>query len=136
LFPSGYRISLNKALKDTTQIDATMQAIINEIDNMENGDVMPPVHYNDIPFRFREKIIDTHMFLRDKFKADGAFDKKKARMVFNGSQQNIADVGDTASPTVNPMSINTVFSYAATEPKYIISLIDFDYAFLLKALQE
>jgi flagellar basal body rod protein FlgC len=118
------------------RIEATMQAIENEIDNMETGDVMPPVHYKDILVDYGEKIVNTHMFLKDKFKADGAFDKTKARMVYDGSNQDYDEVGDTASPTVNPIAIMTKMNYAASHPEVVISLIDFDYALLLQAVQE
>jgi hypothetical protein len=130
----GYKTSLNKALKDKKNIESTMQAINNEIDNMETRKVMKPVRYSDIPIKYRKNIIDLHMFLKDKFKADGSFDKKKGRMVFNGKLQNVADVGDAASPTVNPISLMTLLQYAATYRKHIISTIDFDYAFLLKSI--
>ena len=97
-----YRTSLQKALKQKDRLPFTLDAVHLEIDNMEKGNVMPPVHYKDIPIAFRDKIIDLFMFLKDKFKANGSFDKTKARMVAQGNDQDIEEVGDTTSPTVKP----------------------------------
>ena len=57
-------------------------------------------------------------------------------MIRDGSQQNIADVGDTNSPIVNPTSIKIVFNYAAIHRNYVMSTIDFDYAFLLQLMKK
>ena len=77
---NAYRMSLNKALKQTDRIDSILHAIEDEIDNMERGKVMPPVHYRDIPLNYRDKIIPLHMFLKDKYLSTGEYDKTKARL--------------------------------------------------------
>ena len=124
----AFRMSLQKVLKQTDRIDSVLEAIEGEIDNMEKGDVMPPIHYNQI-------LIFTYMFLKDKYKSNGEYDKAKARLVANGSQQNVADVGDTTSPTVNPITVMVLLNYAASQKEIKISAYDFKHAFLIPHVQ-
>jgi len=131
----AFRMSLQKALKQTDRIDSVLEAIEGEIDNMEKGNVMPPIHYNQIPAQSRDEIIDLHMFLKDKYKSNGEYDKAKARLVANGSQQNVADVGDTTSPTVNPITVMVLLNYAASQKEIKISAYDFKHAFLIPHVQ-
>jgi len=130
-----YRMSLQKALKQKDRLGATLNAIDLEIENMENGNVMPPIHFKDIPTEKRSQIIDLFMFLKDKFKANGDFDKTKARLVAQGNTQDIETVGDTNSPTVNPITVMTMLNYIATNPSYIVSAHDIKHAFLLPSVQ-
>jgi hypothetical protein len=60
---------------------------------------------------------------------------KLVLLVADGSQQNIAEVGDTASPTVNPISVNVALNYAASNKHYLISAHDCKHAFLLPAVE-
>jgi hypothetical protein len=53
------------------------------------------------------------MFLKDKFKANGEFDKKKARMVLNGNLQKPEEVGETEAPTVNPITVKIQLALTA-----------------------
>ena len=128
---SVYRMSLQKALKQPGRIESVSKAIEGEIDNMENGKVVPPVHYKDIPPESRDAVIDLHMFLKDKFKSNGSFDKTKARLVFDGSKQTVDQVGDTTSPTVNPISVFVILNFAACHSDYLLSAYDFKFAFLI-----
>ncbi len=60
-----------------------------------------------------EKAIPVHMFFTFKTKADGSFDKIKARMVANGDQQDQSTIEETFSPTVNAMCVFIIISIAA-----------------------
>jgi hypothetical protein len=59
------------------------------------------------------------MFLKDKYKADGSFDKTKSRFVVNGNKQDLESVGSTNSPTVNPITVLTLLNVAASKDYYI-----------------
>jgi hypothetical protein len=100
---------------------------------MERGNVMSPIQYRDIPISYRNNIIPLHMFLKDKYLSTGEYDKTKARLVADGSRQDIAEVGDAASPTVNPISVNVSLNYAASNKSYLISAHDCKHAFLLNS---
>jgi hypothetical protein len=62
-----------------------LDAIDQEIENMEKSNVMPPIHFKEIPREHQNKIIDLFMFLKDKYKTHGDFDKTKARLVAQGN---------------------------------------------------
>jgi hypothetical protein len=53
------------------------------------------------------KILRSHMFLVEKYLADGAFDKIKARLVADGRDQDATMYPNKASPTV---AIHSVFT--------------------------
>nr|GEW99616.1 ribonuclease H-like domain-containing protein [Tanacetum cinerariifolium] len=60
-------------------------------------------------------IVRCLMLFRHKFHADGSLSRYKARMVANGSSQQIGiDCDESFSPVVKPTTIRTVFSLALT----------------------
>jgi hypothetical protein len=107
-----------------------LESIYAEIENMESMEAMKPILYSDIPSEFRHQIIASHMFLKDKYKGDGSFDKTKARLTVNGDQQDPETINDTTAPTVNPISVNVLLSIAAARPQYKLSAHDIKTAFL------
>lgn len=126
----AYRISLRRALKDKQRRRSALEAVHGEIKNMEDGSVVDFVRRSHIPVKERKHIIPAHMFLTDKFKADGAFDKVKARLVANGDRQNPDTVGDTYSPTVNQISVFTQLNLCAATGAHL-SAYDIKGAFLV-----
>jgi hypothetical protein len=54
------------------------------------------------------EVLRSHMFVVDKFKANGDFDKTEARIVANGSTQNPAAYPNKPSPTLVVHSLFTV----------------------------
>jgi len=126
----AYRISLRKALKDKERVASTIKAVNDEIENMENNSVGKFVQFTDIPAHLRPDIVPAHMFLKDKYKADGSFDKVKARMVAGGNARDPDSIGETFAPTVNPMSVFTQLQITVAR-KYELSAYDIKGAFLL-----
>lgn len=126
----AYRMSLKQALQDPTRRMSTLQAAEAEIHSMENGDVSIMVHYRDIARDKRHLIVPAHMFIKDKHKADGSFDKTKARLVANGDRQHPDSVGETFSPTVNQISVFSLLNIAAANGSEL-SAYDIKSAFLV-----
>jgi hypothetical protein len=131
----AYRLSLKKALLDKQRRASTLAAIASEIRNMEDADVATMVHYRDIPDNERKNVVPAHMFIKDKYKADGSFDKVKARLVGNGDRQHPDTVGETFSPTVNPISVFTLLNVAACNGT-VLAAYDIKGAFLLTPMTE
>lgn len=127
------RLSVRKALADSIRRKSTLKAIEDEILNMVNMKVGRPTRYRDIPKKYRKNIIPAHMFLKDKYKADGSFDKTKARMVAGGNFQDPDMVGDTYSPTVNPISVFTQLQITCSKQQ-LLSAYDVKGAFLLASV--
>ena len=104
---------------------------------MINNNVFDPINYNDIPKEYKGKVNLVHMFLKDKFKANGEFDKKKARMVLNGNLQKPEEVGETEAPTVNPITVKIQLALTALNgSKNLLSAYDIAGAFLIAKVKE
>jgi len=102
---------------------------------MEKNRVCIPVRLKTIAKEHRAHIIPVHMFLKDKFKANGAFDKTKARMVAGGNHQDADLVGDTFAPTVNPISVFTQLQITVAK-QHLLSAYDIKGAFLLSRVKD
>jgi len=130
---AAFRLSIRMALKQKERYNATVQAIHDEIGNMVNNKVMKVIRFRDIPKEIRRTkggIIQLFPFIKDKFKADGTFDKSKCRLVANGGDVDMTKIGETFSPTVNPISVMTQLNIAAKD-KAELAAYDVKGAFLL-----
>ena len=125
-----FKLSIRKALSDKEKYKQAPTSIYDEIDNMEKNKVMKSIMFRDIPRDSRGSIIPVHMFIKDKYRSDGSFDKVKARLVANGDRVPPDLVGETMSPTVNPISVMTQINLAAVSGS-LIAAYDIKGAFLL-----
>jgi hypothetical protein len=130
-----YRISLGEAFKDKSKLDMTNKACRDELKSLiETTKAFKPIKFRDIPKQWYKHIINGHMFFKDKYHADGKFERRKARYVINGNEQLVFTIGETHSPTVLPSSLNTVLSIGAHNPETEMDGIDVDTAFLLSIM--
>ena len=76
-------------------------------------------------------MIRCSVFIKEKFKPDGVFDKLKARLVAGGHLQDktIYSDNETSSPTVSTSSVFMVAAIAAKEKRHVAT-IDFTGAYL------
>jgi hypothetical protein len=74
-------ISLQRAMK--TMPDKAKPAILAELKQLKEMKVLEPVKYDELTAIARKACIYAFLFLKDKFKADGTFDKFKGRLVAN-----------------------------------------------------
>jgi hypothetical protein len=86
MFAATYRLSVRQALEGEYK-EETKEAIKDEIQNMLNYKVGHYVHWSNIPAAERSNILLAFMFIKHKTKPDGTYDKTKARIVGDGSQQ-------------------------------------------------
>jgi len=128
-------MSLKQALKQEGRREAVQKSIDAEIDNLEQPGVLKAVRYQDIPKEAKKDIINAYMFHKEKFKADGSFDKDKCRIVLLSNQRDPNTIGDSHSPTVNPISVMTQINLACTK-KSLIAAYDIKGAFLLTPVEE
>jgi hypothetical protein len=76
-------------------------------------------------------ILTCHLFLAEKFLADGRFDKMKARLVSHGNYQDRADFPDRSSPTVAIQLVMMVLAaFAGQMDMYKVCKIDVKGAFV------
>ena len=104
-------------------------AIKAEIVNMLKKQVFEPVRVSDLSRQERKSIIRSSIFLKEKFKPNGAFDKLKARLVADGSMQDRNIYESMTSPTVATMSVMCLLAISAMQ-KRRISTIDIGSAYL------
>ena len=77
-----------------------LPAIAKEIKQMLDKAVWKPMHWERLSVEQRKSMISSSMFLKEKFYADGNFEKLKARLVAGGHLQDRQMYQDISSPTV------------------------------------
>jgi histone deacetylase 1/2 len=76
------------------------------------------------------KILNSHMFVVDKYLTNGSFDKMKARLVADGRDQDVEMYPDKSSPTVAVHLVFTALGLASSKPWWIVVKIDIKGAFI------
>ena len=119
-------ISLRKGL--ALNPTRTLQAATKEIRNIIAYNTLAPLPSN---IRAPKQPIPTFIHLTEKFKADGSFDKHKARFIAGGDRQDKTayNIEDTSSPTVSTTCLFTTIAIAAKEKRHIVS-VDYVAAYL------
>ena len=110
-----FTTQLSKALK-VRGVQA-YDAAYREMSSLVDKRVFHPINISDVPPG--TKIINSFMFLVDKFKADGTYDKTKARTVGNGAQQDKELYEEKSSPTCRLTNLHTVLCIASIERRYV-----------------
>jgi hypothetical protein len=111
------KMSLAKALKDRARLPEILKSIHAEIENLMLPGVQKALHYLSIPKALRKEIINTFLFHKVKFNADGVFEKDKCRIVALSNQRDHNSIGETTAPTVNPVSVFATLNKAAADFK-------------------
>jgi hypothetical protein len=104
----SYREAVNHA-GDKKLIDNALLAEVKD-------NILPcgyAVDIRSISKEARRGILNSFVFMKDKWLSNGVFDRWKARLVCNGSQQCVEKVGDTFAPTVNTISVNLMLQALA-----------------------
>ena len=85
--------------------DKAVDATLKECQQLVDTDSIDPVHLKDLTDDEISAIIPSKFFLREKFFADGNFEKLKGRIVGGGHKQDRTKFGDLYSPTVSTTSL-------------------------------
>lgn len=117
--PCIFNISVREAVRKhgTT----ATESIRKELQQMEDKEVWEPLTLDTLRERPGKKIA-SKMFLKEKFKADGSFEKLKSRFVAGGHQQDRTIYDDLSSPAVSMTSLFIILAIAATEKRCVISV--------------
>jgi hypothetical protein len=109
--PSCFAV-VTKVSQKQWQQEQARKAINKELIQLfEELEAIVPIKRQDIPKDVT--ILNSHMFLINKYDADGEFEKVKARLVADGRNQDPAMYPNKSSPTVAIHSIFTVLGMAA-----------------------
>lgn len=133
----NYRISMKKGLQ--LYGEEAEKSIHAEIMAMEKKKVFTPVNHQSLSYSQKIKAIRSFMFLKEKFKPDGEFDKLKSRLTANGKTQNREEVeqmfGNTSSPTISTSSLMSILAIAKSESRNLAT-IDVKNAYLNANLED
>jgi hypothetical protein len=113
-------LSYKKGLKKHGR--RAMEAAEKELRQMVDQEVWEAVNLTTLPVNKRNKIIRSFMFLKEKFKPDGSFDKLKMRLVAGGHMQEKVDMEITSSPTVSLAAVFIIFAYAVKNRFTVVSV--------------
>jgi len=113
-------VSVQKAL--SLYGNDASESIKKELKQLIDKGVFKPVRKADLTNDERKRAIRSLMFLKEKFKPSGAFQKLKARLVADGSRQDRTIYTDSSSPTASVPALFTVFGIAAAEGRDVASL--------------
>jgi histone deacetylase 1/2 len=108
--------------------DRALGSIIEECNQMHKKNVFRPVK----PDSTMKRPIRSFLFLKEKFTADGLWDKLKSRLVAGGNFQDLSEYNifeDVTSPTASVSSLFMVAAIAAKEHR-IVRVIDITGAYL------
>jgi hypothetical protein len=133
----AYKTYVKQALSiNNPRREAAQHAIFKELQQLYDMKVFDTIKFKDIPFNYRNQIISSILFLKDKYLANGDFEKTKARLAARGDQQINNLFNETiSSPTVNSLSINIILSLAV-QLKCYIKVSDVPGAFLHATLKD
>lgn len=131
------RISMRQAIKDPNpeRAKAATTAMVEELTQLIDTGTFDPKLYSTLDAAQRRRVIPSHMFFKDKFFADGRFQKLKARLVAGGNFVDTSLVGDISSWTVNPITVMMMLNLAAMTQLKILT-VDVKGAFLIPELTE
>jgi hypothetical protein len=116
-----FSITVKQALKDPTKSLPAIEAIDHELLQMVQMEVFHPIYRHEEAGL--KKPIRSHMFLREKYDAEGTFEKLKARLVGGGDMQSRNEVlhEDVSSPTAAMPFMLCVGSIAAKEKRHVVT---------------
>ncbi len=104
-------MSVTKALKKCAS--KSKPAILAELQQMLDKDVWEKINKANLNKRQLRAMIRSSMFLKEKFNANGKFNKMKARLVAGGDGQNKELYENISSPTVANESVFMLLALAA-----------------------
>jgi hypothetical protein len=121
----------NMTLRAATALrgPAAMESAALELRSMMEMDALEPVDASTLTREEYAKVLPSHLFLKEKHDANGAFVKLKSRLVGGGHRQDRSDYENLSSPTVRTQSVFLALNEAAME-KRAVSTIDIKGAYL------
>ena len=121
--------------KDKELVKKGLEAINKERNNLLENKVIEFKKYSDIPIDKRNDILNTFLFVVNKYDGEGNFIKAKARCVAGGNEQSPNTYNRTSSPVVNRNIVFMVLQLL-TEPDFRGYQLDISEAFCKVQLQD
>ena len=116
----SYHIQFKRALEKYGRKGVT--TALEELRQLHEFRTWDAVKISTLSKEQRRRIIQSSLFFKEKFFADGSFDKLKARLVAGGHMQDKSLYDDLSSPTVNLASVFMVACVAARDGEYVMAV--------------
>ena len=130
----GLHLSEGRALKKHGSLaDEKMLAEVNQL--IDDFKAFQPILWHKLTPEELATAINSSMFLKEKYKSTGEFEKLKARLVGGGHLQDRTKYNDVSSPTVSLPNVLLVAAIAAYEERKVITM-DIKGAFLNAKMNE
>ena len=114
----GFRVGIKHALRNYPK--EALDSIMKELKQMLDKGVFKFVKKSELTPEQIKKIIGSFMFLKEKFKANGLFEKLKARLVARGDME-FGTLMDISSPTASLQAVLMIAAIAAKECRHVKS---------------
>ena len=129
----GLKMSIRQAV-DKLGVEA-VRSIVKEMVQLDSMGTFEGIDLNRMTAEDTSRIISSSTFLKDKYTAEGIFEKLKARLVAGGHLQDRTVYSNNTSPTAITASLFMVAAIAATESRSVAT-VDFPGAFLHSTMPE
>ena len=106
-----------------------------ECEQLVTTNTFEPYLFSEIPADEMKFVIPSHLFFKEKYKADGEFDRWKGRLVCGGNFVDTSLSGDISAHVVNPITVMMMLNLAAIKQLRIITA-DVKGAFLIPELTD
>jgi len=116
----SYHIQFRRALEKYGSKGVT--TALDELRQLHEFRTWDAVKTSTLSKEQRRRIIQSSLFFKEKFFADGSFDKLKARLVAGGHMQDKSLYDDLSSPTVNLASVFMVACVAARNGDHVMAI--------------
>lgn len=118
---TGLHMTVNSALRKLGR--KALESVVAEIQQVGiDKQVFKPVNVKKLAVPQLKKVIRSSIFCKEKFLADGAFEKLKARLVAGGNMQDKALYEDVSSPTVSTSAAFIIAAIAASERRQVVAI--------------
>ena len=114
----GLHISVKRAVQQFGSA-ATTESMISELKTLHERGTWEPVLWNSLSGAQKRSTIRSFIFLKDKYLADGTFEKLKSRLVGGGHMQDREVYGNVASPTGGTVSLFIISIIAVIEKRHV-----------------
>jgi hypothetical protein len=130
-----HRYCMNMTVKQgLTQFgDVATESIVKEMSQCVDKDVFQGEFYDKLSPEEKKSVITSNMFLKEKFLADGMFEKLKSRIIAGGHLQDREIYDNGSSPTIDTSSVFMMAAIAAAEHRCVATM-DWPGAFLNAAM--
>jgi hypothetical protein len=129
----GMKLSVNKGI-ELFGFEAIL-SIVKEVKQMLDQEVWVGQEPEELTSEDWKTVISSMIFLKEKFTAEGLFQKLKARLVAGGHQQKKELFEEKSAPTIATQSVFMVAAIAAVEGR-AVAAVDVPGAFLKAAVSD